>query len=400
MKPKLIAIRPDPEKFLTSRQQLELLRAAYRRSDTQHLREGLCSLLMLEEAFDEVVEVLTSCGSLDYRGEMMLTLAHLSAESRDADCLAHAAAQRGLVQAKTDVQRSAALAARGKCETRLGKPDRALETFASAIALDPHNFDACKRVAAIRLAADQPESVLTLTRELNAKGANHARLFAAQTLAQARLGDITAARVTDGFVAFHRAEQLATPQGWKSIEAFNAALATELLNHPGIRYERYGSASELTWRIENPARPDTPLFKALLAQIIAAIENQVALIKEAGDHAWAAAVPRSAVIRNWCVITESKGFETWHVHQFGWLSGVYYVQIPASVAQGTTREGCLAFGLPDDLAGEGGAAAFGEHIIRPREGLMITFPSQCYHRTYPHGTGEKRICVAFDLRHD
>ena len=25
--------------------------------------------------------------------------------------------------------------------------------------------------------------------------------------------------------------------------------------------------------------------------------------------------------RSWCVITDSDGFENWHVHQFGWLSG-------------------------------------------------------------------------------
>ena len=352
---------------------------------------------MLEEAFSEVVDTLLASTTLDFRGEMTLAHAHLSVETSDADLLARAAAERALHLAQNDIERAGALAARGKCETRLGKTDIALGTLKTALALNPHNRDACKRITAIELAAGRPEAVISLTEDLLAKGANHARLFAAQSLAYARAGDIAAAKVSDGFDAFHLAEQLAPPPAWDSIEAFNAALATELLGHPGMRYERYGSASALTWRIENPARSDTPLFKALLGQITAVIERNVAQIRRS-DHPWAASTPQLGHLRNWCVITESDGFETWHVHQFGWLSGVYYVRIPDSIAQGSTRDGCLAFGLPDDLAGPDGAAAFGEHLVRPRAGMMMTFPSQCYHRTYPHGLGEKRICVAFDLR--
>ena len=257
--------------------------------------------------------------------------------------------------------------------------------------------DACKRMAAIELAADQPLSVVELAGRLQENGVNHARLFAAQSLAHARAGEISAARLADGFELFHHSERLAPPAGWETIEAFNAALAGELLDHPGTRYERYGSASELSWRIENPARSDTPLFKLLLEQIIAALKMRVAAIRQV-SHPWAAATPQTAILRNWCVITESDGFETWHVHQFGWLSEIYYVQIPDLIAIGNTKEGCLAFGLPDDLAGTDGALGFGEHLVRPYGGMLMTFPSQCYHRTYPHGNGEKRICVAFDLR--
>lgn len=392
-----LLIRPDSEKALTSGQELVLLQTAYRRSPTPQTRERLCRLLMLEEAFAEVVDVLTASEPLDFRGALTLAHAYLSAETPDDDLLAHAAAERALHLAQSDIESASALAARGKCETRLEEPGKALVTLTQSLSLDPHNRDACKRIAAIELAADRPEAVLSLSEDLLAKGANHARLFGAQSLAYARAGDIAAARVSDGFDAFHSAEDLSPPPGWDTIEAFNTALATELLSHPGMRYERYGSASALTWRIENPARSDTPLFKALIGKIIATLEKRVLHISRS-DHPWAAAAPQSANLRNWCVITESEGFETWHVHQFGWLSGVYYVRIPDSIANGTTKDGCLGFGLPDDLAGPDGAAVFGEHLVRPHEGMMMTFPSQCYHRTYPHGTGEKRICVAFDLR--
>jgi uncharacterized protein (TIGR02466 family) len=398
--PKPVLAKPlsELEKALTAEQELALLRTAYQRLPSSEMRQRLTILLMLEEAFSEVIELLTACETLNFREEFVLAQAYLSLENPAADALSHAAAGRAFALATSNLESAGALATRGKCEARLGKLKIAQATLTEALTLDPLNRDACKRLTALELAKNNPEAVLKFTEKLSALGANHARLFAAQSLAHAQAGDIASAKVIEGFDVFHIAEQLTPPDGWDSIEAFNEALALELLAHPGIRYERYGSASALTWRIENPARSDTPLYKALLAQIIKVLEKQVAAALETRNHAWAAAAPHQSYVRNWCVITESEGFESWHVHQFGWLSGVYYVRIPDSIANGDSKDGCLAFGLPDDLAGTQAAVAFGEHLVRPQEGLLMTFPSQCYHRTYPHGTGEKRICVAFDLR--
>jgi uncharacterized protein (TIGR02466 family) len=181
------------------------------------------------------------------------------------------------------------------------------------------------------------------------------------------------------------------------MEAFNSALAEELLAHPALRYERYGTASELTWRIDAPATGEAPHVRALLAEIRAAIQSHLESIACA-DHPWLLSRPASAVLRSWCVITDGAGHESWHVHQFGWLSGVYYVRVPRSISCGAGPEGCLSFGLPPELAGEEAARAYDSKLVRPREGLLLAFPSHAYHRTFPHGTGEKRICVAFDLR--
>jgi len=34
--------------------------------------------------------------------------------------------------------------------------------------------------------------------------------------------------------------------------------------------------------------------------------------------------------------------------------------------------------------------------IRPREGLMLLFPSYFYHRTVPFSAAEPRVSIAFD----
>lgn len=230
-----------------------------------------------------------------------------------------------------------------------------------------------------------------------AQGVGHSRVFGAQILALAKAGDVKAARDAERFDLLHRRQTLMHPPGWDSLSAFNAALGEELLAHPDTRYERYGSASAQTWRIENPARADTPLFNALVNRITETLSDQTAAVAEV-DHPWVRFRPAPVRLRIWCVITEGSGHETWHVHQFGWLSGVYYVSVPEDISQGRDQRGCLVFGLPEDLAGDAAAQAYGERLVRPEEGLLLTFPSHVYHRTYPHEGDGRRICVAFDLQ--
>jgi uncharacterized protein (TIGR02466 family) len=390
-------IELEGEKRLTVGQELDLLRAAHARTPNAAIRSQLARMLILDDLFEEAIVLLEGNAERGYRDETFLSLAYLSRENNIDDARALDAANGAFALSENDVQRAASLAARGKCEKRLGQVEQAKSTLREALVLDPHNKDACKRLAAIMLDEGELPEMIQWTDDLLLQGVDHARLFGARVLAYAKAGDVAAARAAEGFDALHRSEQLEPPPGWDSIDAFNAALAIELVNHPAMRYERYGSASELTWRIENPARADTPLFKALIAQITSTLHKHVAALA-GSDHRWAAACPENAFLRNWCVITESTGFETWHVHQFGWLSGVYYVQIPETIARGNSSNGCLAFGLPEELVGEETSEEFGQHLVRPQSGMLLTFPSHTYHRTYAHGTGEKRICVAFDLR--
>jgi uncharacterized protein (TIGR02466 family) len=398
MMPSQIAhIELESEKRLTIGQELDLLRAAHQRTPTVDITSKLVKVLVLDDQFEEAIALLEEQADRDYRNETFLTISYLSRETRADDRRALDAASRAFALSDNDKQRAAALAAIGKCEKRLAQVEQAKTTLERALSYDPHNKDACKRLAVIMLEEGDAEGLLDWTDSLMVQGVEHARLFGARVLGFARQGDVESARCAEGFESLHRMQHLDPPPGWDSIEEFNAALATELVNHPAMRYDRYGSASESTWRIENPSRPDTPLFKALIAQIIKALAGHVAAL-DGNDHPWTSAVPEKAFLRNWCVITESTGFETWHVHQFGWLSGVYYVQIPDAIAHGMNKDGCLAFGLPEELVGEDISAQFGQHIVRPQPGMVLTFPSHTYHRTFAHGAGEKRICVAFDLR--
>jgi thioredoxin-like negative regulator of GroEL len=392
-----INIELETVKHLTAQDELALVQAAYDRNPSPAMRWRLASLLVLNDDAKAVTDLLSGRLDLGASEEMTLAQAWLARESAEGDAGARAAADRALALVEHDDERAAALALRAKAETRMGETDTARATLTEALALDPHNKDACKRLATIMLAAGETDAVLALYDDLAAKGAAHARLFTAKALAHARRDEREQVRSVMGADDFFRAAKLSPPPGWDSIEEFNAALAEQLLAHPGLRFDRYGTASELTWRIDSPLSRAAPLVKVLLDHIADAINAHVEAVGGA-DHPWAAARPSDAILRAWCVITESDGFETWHVHQFGWLSGAYYVRVPDSIARGNSNAGCIAFGLPEDVAGEEAAAAYGTNVVRPQDGLCLMFPSHTYHRTYPHGMRDRRICVAFDLK--
>lgn len=387
----------EPEKFLSLSQEMVLLRRAFERSPTPALRASLAKLCLADDRFDDVSALLAGCGDLGFSERQILLQALLAMEAPEADRTVIELAEHGLALPLDKRQRAGLLADRAKAEIRGGLRAEARKSLDLALELDPANKDACKRMAAMDLRDDRAEALLGRIEELAAAGASHARLFAAKALAEARLGRYETARATVGLSQTLVQGRLPTPPGWDSLDIFNVALATELLQHPGLRYERYGSASNLTWRVENPAHPDAPLTRLLIDRIAAELAARVAAFG-ALPHPWALQAPAAAQLRVWCVITDGAGFEGWHVHQFGWLSGVYYVQIPEAIAQGKDEAGCLEMGLPPELIGAAASRGFESLMIRPQAGVMTTFPSHAYHRTHPYRGEGKRICVAYDLR--
>ena len=386
-------------KRITAADECALVLAAYGRNPgSTLLRDRLAVLFNRNDRFDDAIALYAGIDpySLGFAEVLVLVHAHISLEQPADTERAAALAEVAFEVADQDFQRAAALAARGKAQRRLGALAAAEQSLRDALTYDPHNKDACKRLASLHFDAGAPDRVLDEMGRLDAQGVGHSRLFAAQTLALAQLGRTDAARAQDGRDRFAYRGKLATPQGFDNLDAFNAALAAELLTHPGLRYESYGTASEQTWRIDAPATGEAPRIRQLLDGLAGAIDAHLATLV-GDDHPWLRARPGAGVLHSWCVITESTGFETWHVHQFGWLSGVYYVQIPEGIATGSDESGCIAFGIPEDMVGDDAAQAFGVTTIRPSAGTVMLFPSHCYHRTFPHGAAERRICVAFDI---
>ncbi len=386
-------MKPPP--LLSSVQELSILRAAYQEHPKSALlRCRLAGALLLRDEFGEVIELLGD-DTVD-PGECALVIqARLARETASDDRRVIEMVDRALPLLQ-DATRAQFLADKAKANRRLGDRDAALECLVKALEIEPGNKDACKRLAAIHHEGNTPDDAIAALDLAAARGAAHARLHAARALAHVQAERFDEARSALGFDDLHLSERLEVPSGMASLDEFNAKLAAELLSHPDIYHDCYGSASQNTWRIDTPLFGEAPMVRLLLEQIVRAAERHVATLA-GSEHPWALARPAGGLLHSWCVMTDGVGYETWHVHQFGWLSGVYYVQVPASVSSSDDVGGCIAFGLPDDVVGIEAASRYGTRMVRPDPGTLMLFPSHTYHRTFPHGTPELRICVAFDI---
>jgi len=392
-------IDSEPAKALTANEECALVEQALEHNPgSAPLRARLALLLNLLDRFDEAVALLerTAPDKLSFAELLALGRALLAQETVPSTRKARRAAKRALALAQSDAERSAALAELGKAALRLGDRDCAVGLLEDSLRADPANPIAFKRLAGHLLRLRMPDEALELADRLIGVGVRHSRLLSSRMVALAQLGRITEARELLGLARFASQEGLSAPAGWNEPE-FNRALAAEMRASPALRYGRYGTASNDSWRIDSPASVAAPAARALVEAIAERCRRHVATLPSDG-HPWLEARPRRATLSSWCVITGPRGFEDWHTHSEGWLSGVYYAAVPAAVANGAGEAGCLALGLPEGLAGTEGAAGFGTELVRPRPGLLVMFPSHGYHRTFAHCSIGRRICISFDLR--
>jgi tetratricopeptide (TPR) repeat protein len=366
---------------------------------SRELRFKLAMRLFVQDAFDEVIDLLEVLfeEAAEPRFARYLAEAYLSRETPVDDRRAEVFARIAHEKVENPIQRAGALATLGKALTRQGRLDEARTALATALAADPHDRNAYKRLAALDLRARAPEDALNFADDLIARGVGHSRLLGARAIALTKLERIEEARAAVGLDRFLHSRILSAPPAWQDLAALNAAVTEELHRHPDLRFDRYGTASSKTWRVDEPAFANSVAIPALQALIRQAVIDHVASL-DIHDTPWTNARPERATLHNWCVLTDADGHEEWHVHQNGWMSGVYYVHVPPMVRGGAARAGCIAFGMPEDQVGSAGAENFGETLVRPQPGLLMFFPSHCFHRTFPHGSEQRRICLAFDIR--
>lgn len=392
-----IVIEPPP--LLGTAQEADLLAAALAREPGNlAARTRLIGRLVRQDRFDDAMAL--THGLAAEHGSLILNLHHaraLFAVDRADAALAMLDTQLG--QDWQPADRVRLLAERAKARFRVGQDAAAEVDLTAALALDPASQAAFKRLVNAQLRSGRISDAAALVEALQRQGVRHTRLLGALALVRAGTGQHDAARALLGHGWLPPVPALRVPQSWRDLAALNAAAVAELLADPALRFDRHGTASRQTWRIDHPGRADAPAIKALLGAIAEAVSTWITAMPPE-DQPWLALCPPRLALRSWCVITGAEGFEQWHMHPEGWLSGGYYLAVPEAVAQGSVAAGCLAFGMPAGLIGPAAAARFGDELVRPQAGLLTLFPSHAYHRTYPHqqaGPDARRICLAFDL---
>lgn len=150
------------------------------------------------------------------------------------------------------------------------------------------------------------------------------------------------------------------------------------------------SGTQTRWRLFD--RPE-PELAELKAAIEAAIGDYVAALPPADErhpllrHRDA----RLAITGSWSVRLTRSGYHVSHIHPKGLISSACYFEVPGPGS--APGEGALELGgPPPDLKLDLKPL----HVLAPRPGLLVLFPSYLHHGTRPFTAGE-RLSVAFDV---
>jgi len=280
----------------------------------------------------------------------------------------------------------------------LGRSAEAEAEYGALLAAEPGHHHACWKLCRLLRHGGRVAESRALCEALFARGVRHAQLFYDWGLALALTGDEAGARALLFDPSRVTEQALPVPEGFSDIAAFNAALADDILTNPhaiddfptGEEANR-GSARVhhlLAWR-----RPE--LVRLLLASLQQRVDAVAEAVAGAGDP-WSEARPAAAHLRAWGLIQRDGDHEDWHTHRGGWLSGVYYVGVPAAVSAEGAGPGCIEFGPQRALEREKpGFIPVWRHA--PRPGRLLLAPSHYPHRTIPTGVPAHRISLAFDV---
>lgn len=188
---------------------------------------------------------------------------------------------------------------------------------------------------------------------------------------------------------FLHVSELPVPEGFASLEAFNAELGRAIVANPTLHADPAGHATRQGLRTGAFPLPGDRAGAALIASIRRSVEDYAESL--AGDHPFVSARPGEARFTPWALVFRSVGHQALHHHPGPWLTGVYYVAAPG----GIERPGALRIGgLPPWVSAR---PPWPVIDVEPVPGTLVLFPSYVPHETLPTGSDETRISVAFDV---
>ena len=139
---------------------------------------------------------------------------------------------------------------------------------------------------------------------------------------------------------------------------------------------------------------DYPFIHSVKNVLEKKIENYRYKFKNSGEgfiNNW----PKEYELRAWMISMKSGGFLKPHNHNYGWITGSFYLQIP-KYNNNNINSGNIAFGYQGPKYPSKGKT-FNLTIRKLETRDMCIFPSSLFHQTIPFESTERRICFVFDL---
>ncbi len=195
---------------------------------------------------------------------------------------------------------------------------------------------------------------------------------------------------------FVRSYALPVPDGFESVEAFNAAFLQALdrwqpyERHPLDQSLRDGSQTS-----RDLTSIDDPVIKAYVRALDAPIRDYVQFVGTSDTHPLTARNTGDYRIAGcWSVRLHGGGRHVNHVHPEGWISSAYYVAVPGDVDDESEKAGWIKFGEPPFRSSPPMPP---QKWVKPSAGTIVLFPSFLWHGTEPINEDSVRVTAPFDV---
>ncbi len=196
----------------------------------------------------------------------------------------------------------------------------------------------------------------------------------------------------DRFVQTFRPEP---PDGFDTIEDFNAAAIDHIRNRVALEYDPVGVSTKGGWHSKNLLMDPHKTMKALRTMLQQVFETYVSKLPVEPDHPFLGRGRNQVKLVAQAQILESQGYLLSHIHPGGWISSAYYLAVPDAVSQSDAKSGWLEFGRPTaDLKID---VDLETRCVKPEAGMAALFPSYFFHGTRPFDSDTARISLGVDL---
>ena len=181
----------------------------------------------------------------------------------------------------------------------------------------------------------------------------------------------------------------------KEVFKFSDNFSTQLL--------KISEKLESDWRLQaivkNGHQSSGNLFDNSIPEITelrGKIEKQIHIYKEkykSSNDYYITRWPNKNNLFGWYIILKKQGQVTSHIHEDGWLSGVFYLKIPKALEknEGAINLSLQGFDYPYDKS-------LPSINYSPKQFDLILYPSSLFHYTIPFASNEERHCIAFDIK--
>jgi hypothetical protein len=384
---RLIWHETDSGEAVSSAKTLPLLKAAVAvAGDRTDLKRRLAKTLFRTDRMVEIVDWLRPILDRDDSDPELLYYLGRAALA-NGDCQT---AYEALSLAATSGFRGA-LGWAAHALARLKRTDEAIEIALQALEDPTPDFRPLALLARLLPPRGETERLWDLCVELRARGFWGGYLPAVSAFAAA------ATRHDEEVAA------LMNPGRWFSAtrlglrKNFNESLSTELLRNGNISTVPSSKATrgDSAW-VEDLHIFAGPLAKELHAECRRSVTDFVAQRELFAEDVMMAHRPGRVKLKSWAALLHGDGFQRWHVHPEGWISGVYYVDLPKLERADGGTEGDIEFGV---FPFTDGIPNFDSHCwrIKPEVGTLLLFPSYYAHRTWPTEVSDRRLSIAFDV---